>query len=70
MWITLEFRGIGKLQLAFHNQNGFIRARGNMKTSIALTVSALILIVGLSVAPASAKPTSAIAFPIVLGVGY
>ncbi len=41
-----------------------------MKKHIVLTLTTLILIAGLSAAPASARPGCAVAFPIVLGVGY
>ena len=41
-----------------------------MKTRIVLSITALILIAGLSAAPANAKPIRAVVFPIVLGVGY
>jgi hypothetical protein len=41
-----------------------------MNKRIVLTLTTLILIAGLSAAPASAKPQCAMAFPIVLGVGY
>lgn len=41
-----------------------------MKKHVILTITALIVIAGLSAAPASAKPTCALAFPVMLGVGY
>jgi hypothetical protein len=41
-----------------------------MKKSVVLTLATLILIAGLSAAPASAKSQCAMAFPILLGVGY
>lgn len=40
-----------------------------MKTRIVLTIAVLMLNAGL-LSPASAKPGCAVAFPIVLGVGY